>query len=30
MFPNEQLEKAETWNTILEAMINVRDAHGWD
>ncbi|MCA9174693.1 MAG: TIM barrel protein [Planctomycetales bacterium] len=30
MFPNEMLEKADTWNTILKAMIDVRDAHGWD
>lgn len=30
MFPNEVLETPETWNTILEAMIDVRDAHGWD
>lgn len=30
MFPNEVLEKQETWNTILGAMIKVRDAHGWD
>lgn len=29
MFPNEMLEKQETWNTILDAMIKVRDAHGW-
>ncbi|MCX7411445.1 MAG: TIM barrel protein [Planctomycetales bacterium] len=30
MFPNATLEKAETWNTILGAMIKVRDAHGWE
>ena len=29
MFPNEVLEKAETWNAILGAMIKVRDGHGW-
>ena len=29
MFPNDVLEKQETWNTILKAMIDVRDAHGW-
>ncbi len=29
MFPNAMLEKQETWNTILGAMIKVRDAHGW-
>jgi sugar phosphate isomerase/epimerase len=28
MFPNETLENDETWNTILDAMIKVRDAHG--
>ena len=27
MFSNEVLETPETWNTILEAMIKVRDAH---
>ena len=26
MFPNTMLEKADTWNTILDAMIKVRDA----
>ena len=26
MFPNELLERQETWNTILGAMIAVRDA----
>ena len=30
MFPNATLEDAGTWNTILDAMIKVRDAHGWD
>jgi sugar phosphate isomerase/epimerase len=29
MFPNAMLEKPETWNTILGAMIRVREAHGW-
>jgi hypothetical protein len=29
MFPNDVLEKQETWNTILAAMINVQDAAGW-
>jgi len=29
MFPNDMLETPTTWNTILEAMIRVRDAHGW-
>ena len=27
MFPNEMLETASTWNTILDAMIKVREAH---
>ncbi|MCX7014746.1 MAG: TIM barrel protein [Candidatus Sumerlaeota bacterium] len=29
MFPNEVMMKPETWNSILAAMIAVRDAHGW-
>jgi sugar phosphate isomerase/epimerase len=29
MFPNETLEKVSTWNTILDVMIRVREAHGW-
>ena len=29
MFPNEVMMKPETWNTILDAMVAVRDAHGW-
>ena len=29
MFPNAMLETQQTWNTILKAMIEVRDAHGW-
>jgi hypothetical protein len=29
MFPNEVLLKQDTWNTILKAMIAVREAHGW-
>ena len=28
MFPNAVLEDPSTWNTILDAMIKVRDAHG--
>jgi hypothetical protein len=28
MFPNDVLETQKTWNTILDAMIKVRDAHG--
>jgi hypothetical protein len=30
MFPNAMLETQQTWNTILDIMIKVRDAHGWD
>jgi sugar phosphate isomerase/epimerase len=30
MFPNEMLETPATWNTILDVMIKVREAHGWD
>jgi sugar phosphate isomerase/epimerase len=29
MFPNAVLETPDTWNKILDAMIKVRDAHGW-
>jgi hypothetical protein len=29
MFPNAVMRKLETWNSILAAMIAVRDAHGW-
>ncbi len=29
MFPNEVLERPETWNAILQAMLAVREAHGW-
>lgn len=29
MFPNAMLENPTTWNTILETMIKVRNAHGW-
>ncbi|MBW3540398.1 MAG: sugar phosphate isomerase/epimerase [Planctomycetes bacterium] len=29
MFPNATMEKPETWNEILAAMVAVRDAHGW-
>ncbi|MFM7835258.1 MAG: sugar phosphate isomerase/epimerase family protein [Planctomycetaceae bacterium] len=29
MFPNAVLETPGTWNTILDTMIQVRDAHGW-
>lgn len=30
MFDNAVLKDPNTWNTILAAMIKVRDAHGWD
>ena len=30
MFPNATLENPDTWNTILKAMMDVRDAHGWN
>ena len=30
MFPNDTLENPDTWNNILKAMIDVRDAHGWN
>jgi hypothetical protein len=29
MFPNDVMLKQDTWNSILAAMISVRDAHGW-
>ena len=29
MFPNAVMEKQQTWNDILAAMISVRHAHGW-
>ncbi len=29
MFPNAVMMKPATWNTILGAMVKVRDAHGW-
>ena len=29
MFPNAMMMKPQTWNDILGAMIEVRDAHGW-
>ena len=29
MFPNAILENPKTWNTILDTMIKVRNAHGW-
>jgi hypothetical protein len=30
MFPNPVMERQETWNKILAAMIAVRDKHGWN
>lgn len=30
MFPNAVMHKPQTWNSILAAMIAVRDAHGWN
>ena len=30
MFDNAVLQDPKTWNTILDDMIKVRDAHGWD
>jgi len=30
MFPNAVMEKPQTWNDILTAMIAVRDQHGWN
>jgi len=29
MFPNATLESPKTWNTILDTMIKVQNAHGW-
>ncbi|WP_459557829.1 sugar phosphate isomerase/epimerase family protein [Lacunimicrobium album] len=29
MFPNATMSKPETWNSILQAMISVRNEHGW-
>lgn len=29
MFPNAVMEQQTTWNKILSAMVDVRDAHGW-
>ena len=29
MFPNAMLEDPKTWNTILDTMLKVREAHGW-
>ena len=29
MFDNKVMEDPQTWNDILEAMLSVREAHGW-
>lgn len=29
MFPNDTMRNPDTWNSILKAMISVRNAHGW-
>jgi hypothetical protein len=29
MFPNAVMERQDTWNKILAAMVKVREAHGW-
>jgi sugar phosphate isomerase/epimerase len=30
MFPNDTMMKPQTWRDILKAMVDVRDAHGWN
>ena len=30
MFPNAVMQQQQTWNDILDVMVKVRDAHGWD
>ena len=30
MFPNATMENPQTWNDILQVMVQVRDAHGWN
>jgi hypothetical protein len=30
MFSNEVMMKQQTWNDILETLLAVQDAHGWD
>ena len=30
MFSNDTMMQPETWNSILAAMISVRQAHGWN
>lgn len=29
MFPNEVMMREETWNAVLDTMVEVRDRHGW-
>jgi hypothetical protein len=29
MFPNAVMESQKTWDSILGAMLKVREAHGW-
>jgi hypothetical protein len=29
MLPNAVMEDQQTWNAVLGAMVEVRDAHGW-
>jgi hypothetical protein len=29
MFPNEVMLKPETWDSILQTMVAVRESHGW-
>jgi len=29
MFPNTVMARSRTWNSILAAMLAVRDKHGW-
>lgn len=30
MFPNEVMEQQSTWNSILETLLSVQEAHGWE
>src|SRR5262249_28060302 len=30
MFPNDVLESPTTWNSVLDVMLQVREAHGWN
>jgi len=29
MFPNDVMMQPKTWNDILDAMVKVRELHGW-